>query len=111
MTSPRHDGKLSVHFIDLNNYYREWDLDQLPWDAVTPVGIGDEHPETLDEKLVEAISSRVLVDAVDAQSSTRPAATAFLYLYMTLAHGGERWVNGFPFEVGGLMTIKLQTVV
>jgi hypothetical protein len=90
LTTPRHDGKISVRFADIDNFYHEWKLDSLPWDAVTPVHIGDEHPELLDPILVDAISTRALDDTIS--SSAKQAAIAFLYMYMILAHGGERYV-------------------
>ena len=86
---------LSVHFIDLDNYYREWDLDQLPWDAASPIDPADEHPDTLDEKLINAISSRALIEPIDYQPKARPAATTFLYLYMKLTLGEERYAHLF----------------
>jgi hypothetical protein len=95
LTSPRHDGILSVHFIDLDNYYREWDLDQLPWDAASPIDPADEHPDTLDEKLINAISSRALIEPIDHQPKARPAATTFLYLYMKLTVGEGRYAHLF----------------
>jgi hypothetical protein len=58
---------------------------------VTPVNIGSEHPEALDEKLVNAITSRALTPAIEALPNAKGAVIAFLYLYMTMAHGGERY--------------------
>ncbi|KII89746.1 hypothetical protein PLICRDRAFT_39906 [Plicaturopsis crispa FD-325 SS-3] len=88
LTTPRHDGKLSVHFSDIGNFYHEWDLDDLPWDVVTPVDPGEEHPEVLDQGLVDAITTRALPEGIGAHASV--AAVAFLYMYMILAHGDER---------------------
>ncbi|KDQ53198.1 hypothetical protein JAAARDRAFT_197679 [Jaapia argillacea MUCL 33604] len=88
LTTPRHDGKLSVRFCDLNDFYHEWDIDGLPWDAVTPVEVGGEHPDSVDQKLVDAISNRALPSG--AQSKPRAASLAFLYMYMSLIHGGEK---------------------
>ncbi|EPQ52753.1 cystathionine beta-l [Gloeophyllum trabeum ATCC 11539] len=90
LTTPRHDGKLSVQFCDIENFYHEWDINNLPWDAVTTIQVGQEHPEQLDQTLMEAISTRALPASIDAAPKARGAATAFLYLYMILAHGGER---------------------
>jgi hypothetical protein len=87
LATPRHDGKLSVLFPDLN-YSGEWEIDELPWDAVTPIGPGKEHPEHLDAALVEAITKHVAIDAADHKS--KGATLAFLYLYLTLAHGNKR---------------------
>ncbi|TFK49910.1 cystathionine beta-lyase [Heliocybe sulcata] len=90
LTTPRHDGKLSVQFCDIDDFYAEWDVDQLPWDAVTPVSVGEEHPEALDQRLIDAINNRAMPADVDKSSKARGAALAFLYLYMVMAHGGER---------------------
>jgi hypothetical protein len=58
--SPRHDGKVALRFIDLDNFSHEWVLDDLPWDAVTSIGVGNPHPDTLDQRLVDAIQQRGL---------------------------------------------------
>ncbi|KAG0708199.1 Cys/Met metabolism PLP-dependent enzyme-domain-containing protein [Suillus ampliporus] len=90
ITTPRHDGKVSVHFIDIDDFTQEWEVDDLPWDAVTPVRVGDAHPESLDHKLIDAITTRVLSPEVLAKPSARQACVAFLYMYMIMAHGGKR---------------------
>ncbi|KAG2058492.1 cystathionine beta-lyase [Suillus hirtellus] len=90
VTTPRHDGKVSVHFIDIDSFTQEWKVDDLPWDVVTPVRVGDLHPDTLDHKLVDAITTRALSPEVLAKPSARQACIAFLYMYMIMAHGGKR---------------------
>ncbi|EMD34086.1 CsMn27 [Gelatoporia subvermispora B] len=90
LTSSRHDKKVSVHFPDLDNYQHEWDIDDLPWDVVTSIPAGEEHPDTLDQKLIDAINTRVLPPADQVPRSANNASLAFLYLYMTIAHGAER---------------------
>ncbi|THH18123.1 hypothetical protein EW146_g2813 [Bondarzewia mesenterica] len=90
LTSPRHDGKIDIHFADIGDFRHEWVLDDLPWDAATSVGVGDEHPELLDLRLVDAISKRALPDTIESNPNAKMAAVAFLYLYMVMAHGGER---------------------
>jgi hypothetical protein len=65
-------------------------VDRLPWDAVTPVAVGDEHPEKLDQTLVDAITTEAQDDSMPAKA--RAASLAFLYLYMTLSHDGHRSV-------------------
>ena len=82
-----------MHFTDIDNFSHEWDLSDLPWDAVTTVHVGNKHPEGLDEKLVDAITRRALTPTIDAQPKAKAAAIAFLYLYMILAHGSERYVR------------------
>jgi hypothetical protein len=93
LATPRNDGKLSVHFNDIDNFYHEWDLDTLPWDAVTPVLAGAEHPEVLDQKLIDAISAGPLKGIDENRKSAQAASLAFLYLYLVLASGGERYVE------------------
>lgn len=90
LTSPRSDNKVSVHFANINDFYHEWDLDSLPWDAVTPILPGDTHPEVLDQRLLDAIQERALPPAHQMLPKSHPAAVAFLYLYMTMSHGTYR---------------------
>lgn len=90
LSSPRHDGKIALRFIDLGNFSHEWILDDLPWDAVTSIGVGDRHPDTLDQRLVDAIQQRGLPVDIDQNLQAKAAAIAFLYLYMVMTHGGER---------------------
>lgn len=82
LSTPRHDGKLSIHLKDLDSYH-EWDVESLPWDAVTPIAPGDEHPDELDQRLVDALHSSVLNGEMNAPA--RGATLAFLYLYMILS--------------------------
>ncbi|KAH7925469.1 cystathionine beta-l [Leucogyrophana mollusca] len=90
LTTPRHDGKLSVHFVDIENLKHEWILDDLPWDAVTPVPVGSLHPESLDGRLVDAITTRALPPSILSHPKAKQASIAFLYMYMILAHDGRR---------------------
>ncbi len=90
LSSPRHDGKIALRLIDLDNFSHEWVLDDLPWDAVTSVGVGDPHPDALDQPLVDAIQQRGLPSNIDQNAQAKAAAVAFLYLYMVMTHGGER---------------------
>ncbi|KAG6844954.1 hypothetical protein H0H87_002068 [Tephrocybe sp. NHM501043] len=89
LTTPRNDGKLSVHLHDIDNFYYEWDIEALPWDAVTPVVAGEEHPEALDQKLITAISEGPL-RGLEGKRAAFAAALAFLYLYLTLAQEEHR---------------------
>jgi hypothetical protein len=93
LATPRNDGKLSVQFNDIDNFYCEWDLDTLPWDAVTPIPAGDEHPELLDQKLIDAISAGPLKGIDENKKSALAASLAFLYIYLVLAKSGERYVG------------------
>lgn len=69
----------------MENFYREWDVGDLPWAAVTPVAPGDRHPEELDQRLVDALNQSVLNEFTEEQKAARGASLAFLYLYMILA--------------------------
>ena len=82
-----------MHFTDIGDFSHEWNLNDLPWDAVTPVDMGNEHPENLDQKLFDAITGRALTHSIETQPKAKAASIAFLYLYMILAHGGERYVR------------------
>ncbi|KAJ2916633.1 hypothetical protein MD484_g3808, partial [Candolleomyces efflorescens] len=90
LTSPRTDDKLSVHFTDIDNFYHEWDVQSLPWDSVTPVPVGGEHPEELDQRLIDALSSTTLAELGEEKKAASAASLAFLYLYMILAKGDRR---------------------
>lgn len=103
LTSPRHDNKLSVHFTNVEDYRHEWDLDALPWDAVSPVPPGEKHPESLDPRLLQAINERALSPGQQIPPKARAASLAFLYLYMTLTYGGER--PSFNFTVRSTLPV------
>lgn len=79
---------MSVHFIDVGDFRFEWKLEDLPWDLANGVAPGDLHGDTLDQTLVDGILKRSIPDTVPSKAKT--ALLAFLYLYMMLAHGGER---------------------
>ncbi|KAJ8520195.1 hypothetical protein ONZ45_g2997 [Pleurotus djamor] len=84
LTTPRKDRKISVHFIDIDDFNAEWEIDALPWDACTPIAPGAEHPDTLDQTLLEAIQKGPL-NYLEDKKSAQAASLAFLYLYMILA--------------------------
>ncbi|KAJ7678501.1 Cys/Met metabolism PLP-dependent enzyme-domain-containing protein [Mycena rosella] len=86
LTTPRNDGKLSVHFADIDNFYHEWDIESLPWDAVTPLAAGEEHSDVLDQVLIDAICAGPLADLGEDAKSAKAAALAFLYMYLMLSH-------------------------
>lgn len=95
LSYPRHDGKVALRFIDLDNFSHEWVIDDLPWDAVTSIGVSIPPPDTLDQRLVDAIQQRGLPPGIDKNKQAKAAAVAFLYLYMVMTHGGERPSFGF----------------
>ncbi|KAF9000617.1 cystathionine beta-lyase [Cyathus striatus] len=90
LTTPRNDEKLSVHFHDIDGFYQEWDIDSLPWNAVTPVALGEEHPEVLDSKLMEALLLGPLASLGDDKKQARVASLTFLYMYMILTRGDKK---------------------
>ncbi len=85
LTTPRNDGKLSVRFNDINNYYHEWDIESLPWLESTTLPSTEHHPEELDQRLIDAIHQSPLKDLEPEKSQARNAALAFLYMYIKLA--------------------------
>ncbi|KAI0316729.1 cystathionine beta-lyase [Amylostereum chailletii] len=95
LSTPRHDGKVALRFADLGDFYHEWVLDDLPWDAATSVDVGDEHPDALDQKLVDALIAQSMPPEIVANPNAKAAAVAFLYLYMVTALGTHRPSFGF----------------
>jgi hypothetical protein len=78
-----------VHLHDIDGFYHEWDIDSLPWPAVTPVPIGCEHPDTLDQNLVDALSQGPLAHV--GPDTAKMASLAFLYMYMSLSVNHSRY--------------------
>ncbi|KAG5352022.1 hypothetical protein C0989_004165 [Termitomyces sp. Mn162] len=87
LIAPRNDGKLSVHFHDIEGFYHEWDIEALPWDVVTPIAAVGEQP--LDQKLIAAISEGPLKE-LEGKRTAFAASLAFLYLYLILSEAGRR---------------------
>jgi hypothetical protein len=77
----------------LGSFYHEWEIDKLPWDAVTAVPVGGLHPDTLDAQLMDAIDKRALPAPSEENSKARNAAWTFLYLYMIMALEGVRYIK------------------
>ncbi|KXN91676.1 Cystathionine beta-lyase [Leucoagaricus sp. SymC.cos] len=103
LTSPRKDHRLSVHFHDIGNFYYEWDINSLPWDAVTPATAEEEYPADLDQRLVDALLQGPLSQISNAQRNARVASLAFLYLYMSLSRSEER--PAFNFSVRATLPV------
>jgi hypothetical protein len=74
----------------MENFSHEWDVDSLPWDAVTPVAPGEGHPDELDQRLVHALNQKALNEFTEEQKAARGGSLAFLYLYMILAGSHNR---------------------
>jgi hypothetical protein len=93
LTSPRHGNRISLHLPDLGNFEHSWDIEHdLPWDALSPLPIGEPHGPTLDPVLVDAITQRCLNFKIAENGDQRPRGSviAFLYLYMNLARRDDR---------------------
>ncbi|KAL4252293.1 GHMP kinase family protein [Abortiporus biennis] len=97
LTSPRDDGKISVRFMSINNFYHEWNIDELPWDAVTPIPPGENPPDVLDQKLIDAIIKRALTPPEQLPPKTHGAALAFLYVYLSTTYGSPSERPSFNF--------------
>jgi hypothetical protein len=85
------DGKVSLHLPDLNDWAHSWEIESLPWDAVTPLRNGEDHGTILDPRLMDAIAMRALPSSVELPDYIRAkaACTAFLYLYMSIRQEGK----------------------
>ncbi|KAJ7352433.1 Cys/Met metabolism PLP-dependent enzyme-domain-containing protein [Mycena albidolilacea] len=101
LATPRNDGKVSVHFADIDNFYHEWDIDSLPWDAVTPIPTGEDHPDVLDQLLMDAIAAGPL-GSFDEEPKAKAAALAFLYMYLALGHSKR---PSFNFTARGTLPV------
>ncbi|CAG8614804.1 496_t:CDS:2, partial [Acaulospora colombiana] len=90
LASHRDDGEISLHLPDLNDWYHSWKIDSLPWEAVTPTRVGEDHGPLLDQRLMDAIT-KALPSSVNEPDYIRAkaAVTAFLYLYMILRQDGK----------------------
>ncbi|KAF9237616.1 Cys/Met metabolism PLP-dependent enzyme-domain-containing protein [Melanogaster broomeanus] len=92
VATPTSSGTVGVHFLDIDagekegGFRYEWDVEGLPWDAVTVPPEGSEIP--LDHELLEEISRSVLPATMG--SNARQASLAFLYLYMILEKASGR---------------------
>ncbi|KAJ6631005.1 cystathionine beta-lyase [Mycena sp. CBHHK59/15] len=102
LTTPRSDGKLSVHFADIDNFYHEWDIESLPWEAVTPIATGEEHPDVLDQVLIDAINAGPLQDIGDEAKHAKTASLAFLYMYLMIS-GSKR--SSFNFTARATLPV------
>jgi hypothetical protein len=91
LASHRDDNKVSLHLPDLNDWKHSWEIESLPWDAVTPTRVGEDHGAILDARLMDAIDTRALPESVRLPQYLRAkaAVTAFLYIYMILRQDGK----------------------
>ena len=91
LATQRSDNKISLNLPDLDQWSHTWDIDALPWDAVTPIQVGEDHPPLLDPRLVDAITSKALPESVE-YNRAKSSAISFLYLYMSLRYADHKYV-------------------
>jgi hypothetical protein len=91
LATQRSDNKISLNLPDLDQWSHSWDIDALPWDAVTPVQVGEDHPPLLDPRLIDAITSKALPESVE-YNRAKSSAISFLYLYMSLRYADHKYV-------------------
>lgn len=89
LATARQDGKVSIHLHDLDNFYHEWDIALLPWNAESSIPAG-EVSDTLNELLISSLNTGSLSHIPNISPAARTAALAFLYLYMTISTSDER---------------------
>ncbi|TCD63579.1 cystathionine beta-lyase [Steccherinum ochraceum] len=105
LSSPRNDKKISVRLTNVGDHYHEWNIDDLPWDAASPVPPGEAHADTLDQHLLDAIVQRSLPPADDLPPKTHGALLAFLYMYMSISHTGPDQRPSFHFQVRSTLPV------
>lgn len=93
LTTPRHDGKVSIQFPDISNFSKEWLIDSLPWNAVTWNGSGK-----VNRKLVDAIIRGPLdeLDVDQSNSGVRSMTLVFLYMYLITNRVNKERYDYFP---------------
>lgn len=107
LVAQRSDNRISLNLPDLDQWSHTWDIDALPWDAVTPIQVGEDHPPLLDTRLIDAITSRALPESVETLKYNRAKSSAisFLYLYMSLRYADHKYViPAFPPSLGNFST-------
>ena len=97
--SRRPDHKLSLDLPDIG-LVREWDIDQLPWEAFTarPVDDDGHAPAELDSASFASVEKFLTDDGLG--STAHAAALAIIYVYMTIGNKQERYavVSFKPIE-------------
>ncbi|KAG7089876.1 hypothetical protein E1B28_011514 [Marasmius oreades] len=101
LLTPREDGKMSVHFNDISNFYKEWDIDTLPWKNVAPLSKDKNHPPELDQPLIERLLEGPLKHLESTREST--SSLVLIYLYMKLSKPGYR--PGFNFTARATLPV------
>lgn len=84
--SPRNDGKVAIQAPDLEAEC-EWDISQLPWDAVPAGAGGSKAPTDLDETLLKRIED-IVAEGHPSSTGFR-GSVAWLYMYMIMAGSRE----------------------
>ncbi|KAF9266510.1 cystathionine beta-l [Marasmius fiardii PR-910] len=101
LLTSREDGKISVHFNDISDFYNEWDINALPWDDVTPLSVDEDHPSELDGSLIQHLLDGPLKHLESGREST--SSLVLLYLYMKLNKPGYR--PGFNFTARATLPV------
>ncbi|KAL0574237.1 cystathionine beta-lyase [Marasmius crinis-equi] len=101
LLTPRDDGKVSVLFNDIADFYHEWDISSLPWGSVTPLPSGQDHPEDLDQALIDKLHEGPLKPLEHNRESV--SSLVLLYLYMKLSKPGDR--PGFNFTARSTLPV------
>lgn len=71
----------------------------MPWNAATPLPAGEEHPELIDQDLVDALNHSVLEPLLSEKKRAHAASLAFLYMYMKLSKPDGRSVVHLSFFI------------
>jgi hypothetical protein len=74
---------------DLGDFYHEWKIDGLPWDAASSL-TDTSLNESLDQNLLEAITHKAIPSDINITEQARAAVATFLYLYMVMSVGRQR---------------------
>ncbi|KAK1219383.1 cystathionine beta-lyase [Marasmius sp. AFHP31] len=101
LLTPRDDGKVSVFFNDISDFYQEWDIKSLPWGKVSTLPMDQDHPEDLDQVLIDSLHEGPLKGLEYGRESV--SSLVLLYLYMKLSRPGIR--PGFNFTARSTLPV------
>ncbi|KAJ8072243.1 cystathionine beta-lyase [Marasmius tenuissimus] len=101
LLTPRDDGKVSVFFNDISDFYQEWDIKSLPWGKVLSLPMDQDHPEDLDQALIDGLHEGPLKGLEYGRESV--SSLVLLYLYMKLSRPGIR--PGFNFTARSTLPV------
>ncbi|KAK1215027.1 cystathionine beta-lyase [Marasmius sp. AFHP31] len=101
LLTPRDDGKVSVFFNDISDFYQEWDIKSLPWGKLLSLPMDQDHPEDLDQVLIDSLHEGPLKGLEYGRESV--SSLVLLYLYMKLSRPGIR--PGFDFTARSTLPV------